>query len=151
MTLASNLMLCVLALGIAAAPRIARADEAAAIRATALDYIDGWYDGDAARMERALHPELVKRIVRSDPKHGQSIETMGASGLVLRTRSGGGTTTPKPQRRNEVKVLDVFGDAAVARIDAGEWIDYLQLHRWNGKWVIVNVLWELRPPPAPAK
>ena len=32
-----------------------------AIRGVVLDYIDGWFDGDAVRMERALHPELVKR------------------------------------------------------------------------------------------
>jgi hypothetical protein len=120
----------------------------AAIRATALDYIDGWYEGDAARMERALHPELVKRIVRTDPKSGAVwLENMGASLLVRYVRDGGGTKTPKAQRKNEVRVLDVFGDAAVARIDAGAWIDYLQLHKWNGRWVIVNVLWESKPPP----
>jgi hypothetical protein len=33
----------------------------AEIVACALDYYEGWFDGDAARMERALHPELVKR------------------------------------------------------------------------------------------
>jgi len=31
---------------------------------TALDYTEGWYAGDAARMERALHPELAKRMYR---------------------------------------------------------------------------------------
>jgi len=25
-----------------------------------MDYIEGWYAGDAARMEKALHPELAK-------------------------------------------------------------------------------------------
>src|SRR5262245_52406842 len=39
----------------------------AAIKQTALDYIEGWYEGSAERMERALHPELAKRIVRTDP------------------------------------------------------------------------------------
>lgn len=121
----------------------------AAIRATALDYIDGWYEGDAARMERALHPELVKRIVRTDPKTGAVwLENMGASLLVRYVREGGGTKTPKDKRKNEVRVLDVFGDAAVVRIDAGAWIDYLQVHKWNGKWVIVNVLWESKPQPS---
>jgi len=33
-------------------------DESAAITKTALDYIEGWYAGDDARMERVLHPEL---------------------------------------------------------------------------------------------
>ncbi len=36
----------------------------AAIKQTALDYIEGWYEGNAERMERALHPDLAKRIVR---------------------------------------------------------------------------------------
>ena len=35
--------------------------ERAMIVATALDYFEGWFDGDAVRMERALHPELAKR------------------------------------------------------------------------------------------
>jgi len=33
---------------------------------------------------------------------------------------------------------------AVARIDASGWIDYLELAKWRGRWVIVNVLWELK-------
>ena len=33
-----------------------------AIRKPANDYIEGWYTGDAARMEGALHPELAKRM-----------------------------------------------------------------------------------------
>ena len=36
------------------------ADHDAIVRA-ALDYFEGWFDGDAARMERALHPDLAKR------------------------------------------------------------------------------------------
>jgi hypothetical protein len=37
--------------------------DSTAIMATALDYIEGWYTRDAARMERALHPHLVKRFL----------------------------------------------------------------------------------------
>ena len=70
-------------------------DENAAIKKTALDYIEGWYTGDAARMERALHPELAKRMISIDPKTGRSqFNHMGAMTLVQRTRDGGGTKTP---------------------------------------------------------
>lgn len=27
------------------------------------------------------------------------------------------------------------------------WIDYMHLAKWNGRWVIVNVLWENDPRP----
>ena len=58
------------------------ATDSAAIRATALDYIQGWYAADAARMERALHPELAKRIVRSDTLGNYRLDQMSAMSLV---------------------------------------------------------------------
>ena len=62
-----------------------------AITKTALDYIEGWYTGDAARMERALHPELAKRMISTDAKTGRSqFNHMGAMALVQHTRDGGG-------------------------------------------------------------
>jgi hypothetical protein len=119
--------------------------DSAAIRQAALDYIEGYYEGDAARMERALHPELAKRIVRTDSLGRSFLSHMGASHLVAGTRAGGGRETPAAQRRTDVSILDIFRGAASARIDAGGWIDYLHLARVDGRWVIVNVLWELRP------
>ena len=60
-----------------------------AIRTTALDYIDGFYTGDAERMERAVHAELAKRIVTVDAASGKShLDQMSAMTLVQRTRAG---------------------------------------------------------------
>ena len=126
------------------------AADSAGIRGAAMDYIEGWYAGDAARMERAVHPELAKRIVMTDPKMGRSlIQTMGAMTLVTSTRFGGGKNTPAERQQKDFTLLDVYQNAAVAKVVASDWIDYLQLARWNGRWVIVNVLWELKPKPAP--
>jgi len=126
--------------------RAQTAADSAGIRQAALDYIEGWYAGDADRMARAVHPELAKRIVRTDPKTSRSsLGQMGAMTLVNSTRMGGGKQTPEAQRRKDVRILDIFQGAAVARVDASSWVDYLELGKWNGQWVIVNVLWELRP------
>jgi hypothetical protein len=121
------------------------ASDSMAIRQAALDYIEGWYQGDASRMERALHPELVKRIVRADSSGGDWISSMGASQLIAGTRGGFGREVPAEQQKTDVTILDVFQNSASARIDAGQWIDYLHLARVNGRWVIVNVLWEMLP------
>ena len=119
-------------------------DDHAAIEATVRDYVDGWYAGDAARMERALHPDLAKRIVRS--REGQSqLQHMTAEQLVEATRSGYGRQTPEDQRQMDVTILDIYRGAAVVKIVAREWIDYLQVAKYNDRWVIVNVLWELKP------
>jgi hypothetical protein len=131
----------------AAAPAPAAAQSAAdtaGIRQAALDYIEGWYSGDGDRMARALHPELAKRIMNADSTGRVWVRDMTASELIRGTRAGGGTRTPADQRRTDVRVLDVFQNAASARIDAGGWIDYLHLVKWQGRWVILNVLWEIR-------
>jgi hypothetical protein len=119
--------------------------DSAGIRQAALNYIEGWFSGDAARMERALHPRLAKRIVRAAPEGPDQLVETSALELVQQTRRGGGGEIPAERRRTDVRILDVFGNAASARVDAGLWIDYLHLVRWNGDWRIVNVLWELRP------
>jgi Putative lumazine-binding len=122
------------------------ADESAAIRATALDYVEGWYTGDAARMERALHPELAKRIVNTNPQNGRSsLNQQSAMTLVLNTRNGGGKDTPAEQMQKDVVILDVYQNAASVRATMSGWIDYMHMAKWNGRWVIVNVLWELKP------
>ena len=123
-------------------------DESAAIKKTALDYIEGWYAGDAARMEHALHPELAKRMISTDPKTGRSqFNHMGAMTLVQRTRDGGGTKTPADRQLKEVTILDRFNNAGVVKIVASDWIDYLEVAKFNGDWKIINVLWELKPKP----
>ena len=129
-------------------PRTACAQSAAdsaAIRATALDYIDGWYTGDAARMARALHLELAKRIVMTDPQGRSRLGQQSAMTLVQNTQRGGGKDTPADKRRDEVKILDIFQNAASVRVQASSWVDYLHVAKSNGRWVIVNVLWEMEP------
>ena len=136
-------------MGSVAMPNQARgqsAADSAAIRATALDYIEGWYAGDAARMERALHPDLAKRIVGVDERFKRStLNHQSAMTLVQKTRAGGGKDTPVAEQRKEVRILDIFGNTASVRIDASTWIDYLHVVKWNARWVIINVLWENRP------
>lgn len=118
----------------------------AAIRAAALDYIEGWYEGNAERMERALHPDLAKRIVITNPQNNRSrLDQMSALGLIQGTRRGGGKDTPKDKQQKDVTILDKFENAASVKIVASDWIDYLHLAKFNGRWLIVNVLWELKP------
>jgi uncharacterized protein (DUF2267 family) len=123
------------------------AADSAAITRAALDYIEGWYAGDAARMERALHPELAKRMVYRPAKAGArpQLDQQSAMTLVQGTRAGGGKDTPKDKQQKDVAILDIYRNAASAKIVASGWIDYLHLVRSEGGWQIINVLWELKP------
>jgi len=98
-------------------------------------------------MERAVQPELAKRIVRTNEQGHSQLGQMSAMTLVQGTRAGGGKDTPVADRHKDVTILDIYQNAASAKIYASGWVDYLHLAKWNGRWVIVNVLWELHPAP----
>src|SRR5258708_17754686 len=69
-----------------------------AIKQTALDYIEGWYEGNPERMERALSPDLAKRIVMTNPQGKSQLQQMSAMGLVQNVKRGGGKDTPKERQ-----------------------------------------------------
>jgi hypothetical protein len=133
-----------LAAAFAAPARAQTAADSAAIRATALDYAEGWYTGSAERMGRSLHPRVAKRI--SMQRNGAwTLDEMTAEELARAAGSGGGTRTPQAQRQADVQILDVFGSVASVRVTMSGWIDYMHMARVDGRWQIVNVLWELKP------
>lgn len=118
--------------------------DSAGIRATASDYIEGWYTADKVRMERALHPHLAKRFLEELPDGSIRLTNTSALELVQQVSAGGGAQVPEGDRRTDIRILDVFQDAASVRVDAHGWIDYMHLAKLNGVWKIVNVLWEIR-------
>lgn len=115
-----------------------------AIRQAALDYIEGWYEANPERMERALHPDLAKRYVTRLPTGKEILQSVSAQAMVEMTRAGGGSKMPKEKQQNEVVVLDIDGDIAAAKTTSAGYVDYLQLAKTNGQWKIVNVLWKPR-------
>jgi hypothetical protein len=84
-------------LAIAGVAQAQTAADSAGIRGAALDYIEGWYEGNSERMERAVHPELAKRIVVVHPQAGESmLRQMTAEELCAWTRTTGSTTSTSP-------------------------------------------------------
>ena len=116
-------------------------DERKAIERTALDYYEGWFDGDAVRMEHALHPQLVKRSLSEDET---TVETISAREMVESTAAGLGLARDpgRAARKIEIHVDHVYGDIATATVTSAVYVDYLQLARTREGWKIVNVLWD---------
>jgi len=111
-----------------------------AIVAVALDYYEGWFEGEPERMERALHPDLVKRSLAED---GMSVETISAREMVEATKGIGLTRDPGVDMRDiEIRVDHVYEDIATVTVTSAVYVDYLQLARTRDGWKIVNVLWD---------
>ena len=115
-------------------------DEVAVVQA-ALDYFEGWFDGDAARMERALHPELAKRSIGQLSSDSERLETITRRQMVDATAAGEGRRRDPGDRRIEVDVEHMSGTIANVTVRSAVYVEYLQLVRTRDGWRIVNALW----------
>jgi hypothetical protein len=115
-----------------------RNDAEVAVVDTVLDYFEGWFDGDAARMERALHPALAKRALAPD---GRSLDETTAAWMVDATGRGVGRDRDPGDRQIDVTVEDIHATIASATVRSTVYREYVHLARTADGWKIVNTLW----------
>jgi hypothetical protein len=123
-----------------------REPDETAIREVARGYLESWLDGDAGRMRSALHPMLAKRgldygpdAAPTDLHHLDTEYMVESAGRGPRSQYG---------RDVEVTILDVADNVASVKVVSEPFVDYLHLARIDGRWRIVNVLYEDRNPRA---
>lgn len=126
----------------------AQAPDEEGVRRAALDYIEGFYEGDPDKLRRGLHPEMVKYgYYRAEPGaayEGMAMSFAEAIAFAERVRSQG--SQPGPDAPKEVILLDVQDQTAAAKIVAWWGTDYLHLARIDGEWKILHVIWQSPPP-----
>jgi hypothetical protein len=123
------------------------ATERDGVRRAALDYLEGFYEGDSAKFVRSVRPD-VRKIGYYTPKDSPKylVEEMSYSELIDYANNfrKKGRTTPASAPR-EVTVGEVNDQTATAKVVAWWGIDYLQLAKYDGKWMIVNIMWQSAP------
>lgn len=125
-------------------------DADALIEEAALDYVDGFYSGEPARLESGLHPSLQKVVVERAPWGGEVLKKMDRHTLIEYTKIYGGKT-PVEARKIEVTNLAVSGNIATVAIDSSGFLDYAHVAKINDEWRIINVLWTPHGPQPPAE
>lgn len=114
------------------------------IRQVALDYIESQHNVEPDQFERAAHPRMVKRTFWTNKKTGKEYlrETFtDAMILLAETYNVNGDKFPANPKK-EVIILDIYDKTASVKLIADEWIDYMHIVKLNGKWQLVNVLWQ---------
>ena len=130
---------------LAAQSATATADRAA-VQQAALDYLEGIYTSDVTRIERSVHPQLTKRGFWRDSATAPwgAQETMTYDQLIALTR----TWNAKRNRDTTIRRVDVFDvldQTATAKVTAMWGIDYLHLAKYDGRWKIINIVWQAHP------
>jgi hypothetical protein len=138
-----------LAAPLTAGPRAQSTDDREAVRQAMLDYVEGIYNVEPARLERSVHPDMVKRgyyrekagdtEFRFSPMTREQLINLAANWNKDRKRPI--DTYPK-----DVTVFDVATQTASGKVTAMWGIDYMHLAKHEGRWKILNIVWQEPPP-----
>ncbi|MEP7341847.1 MAG: nuclear transport factor 2 family protein [Acidobacteriota bacterium] len=122
-------------------------DDREAVRLAVLDYVEGVYNVDPSRIERSVHPELAKRgFWREKGKEGYSNGQMTYAGLIEVAKTWNKSGKLPKDAPKEITIFEVMDQTASAKLVAAWGMDYFHLAKYEGKWKIVNVMWQSLPP-----
>ena len=124
-------------------------EDTLAIKKAISDYVEGWATGNIERIQNAVSPELSKRRVAATGElvfaQDMSRSLLCASALANAKGVRMQDLTPGKELVPEIKILDIDGINASAKTWNAKYgfFDYIHLSKAGGKWMIVNVLWDM--------
>jgi ketosteroid isomerase-like protein len=102
------------------------------------DYFEGWYDGDVERMDRVLHPDLVKRGAGQD---GPDRLRITSKERMLELTALGEGKEDGADRSLDIRVEDATADTASVTVRSAVYHEYVHVVRTPAGWKIANALW----------
>lgn len=114
-----------------------------AIRECALNYLEGWYSADTARMAKALSKDLVKKGFLVHPGTGElTIAPASYEQMLQWTGQKPNQLVENPGIKMEVTIIQVGEHIAMVKTLTPDFMDYLQLAKMEGQWKIYHAIWE---------
>ena len=146
MTNRVKLLFTVAAIAVTASVLAAQDSDRAAVQQAALDYVEGIYQVQPDRIKRSVHPTLVKRGFYKKDASAPYAETPMTYDQLVNLAGSWNKTGNRDVSVKKVDVLDVLDQTAVAKVTASWGIDYMLLGKYEGKWMITQILWQSPPP-----
>lgn len=117
-----------------------------AVRQAAINYIESVYNVNPTLVERSVHPDLAKRGFFLKPAETVYAPlTMTFAQLLELAKNYNKTGRVPKDAPKEVTIFEVSDQTASAKVTASWGIDYLHLAKYEGKWKIINILWQSPP------
>ena len=112
------------------------------------DYADGLYLVQPDRIKKSVHPKLVKKgFWRPKDKTGYNPEeTMTFDQLVDLAAKWNVSGRVGKDAVKKIEVFDVQDQTAIGKLTAVWGTDYFQLAKYDGKWMIIHIVWQSYPP-----
>ena len=137
-----------LALMLSSADLFSQTEDEVAIKECALNYLEGWYSADSARMAKALSPDLAKKgFVKRRGSDQLTVVPASYEQMVQWSGQKPDQMKDNPDIPLKVEIIEVGENIAMVKTTAPDFIDYLQLAKMHGEWKIYHAVWE--PPQGP--
>ena len=120
--------------------------ERKAVEQAVLNYVNGIYDVKPELIKASVHPDLAKYgFWRKQGATEYTGTAMTFEELVeLAGKYNAAGKFPKDARR-EIEILDLMDQTACVKLTALWGVDTMQLAKFDGKWMIRNVMWQSHP------
>lgn len=129
---------------LAVAPtQAAASDDEDGVRQAILDYVEGVYEVAPERIRRSVHPDLHKfgyYRPSADEDHRKSPMTFQQLVELAATYNVNGRVPADAPK--DIEIFEVLDKTASAKLTAHWGVDYFHLAKVDGKWMIVQVLWQ---------
>jgi hypothetical protein len=120
-------------------------DQKKGIEQAVLNYVGAIYDMKPELIDESVSPKLQKLgYMPADDGSGLTEDWMSFDQLreLAATLNKDGMFDPATSPR-DVEILHHTDTIANVKLDAAWGIDYIHLTRHSGKWMIINVIWEM--------
>lgn len=130
---------------ISAQQNIKYSEDYKGVHAAIFDYVEGLYLVDSTRIARSVHPDLRKRGYWYNTKKAAYVDNLDMTYQQLKNlaaswnKNGGNANDESPKI---IEIYDINDRTASAKLTAEWGIDYFHLAKLDGKWYIMNVLWQ---------
>jgi hypothetical protein len=125
------------------------ADDREAVRQAMLDYVEGIYAVQPERIERSVHPDMIKRgYYKRDAGDADFVFAPMTRAQLIDlaanwNKDGDRANAASPK---DAIVYEVLNQTASGKVVAEWGIDYMHLAKHEGRWKIINILWQEPPP-----
>lgn len=123
-------------------------EEKKQVEAAILDYVNGLYLADSSLIHRSVHPELSKSgyyFKGKDKTYSGKLDMSFEQLVKLSASWNKDGKSANEQSPKEITVYEVLDKTASGKLVAEWGIDYFHLAKLDGKWYIMNVLWQSPP------
>ena len=116
-----------------------------AIEKTAMNYIEGFYEGDESKLKAVLQTDLQKFGFwkgKDSDEYKFAGQMTFEKAIAMANDVKAKKNFAKPDAPKKVELINSTNKIAIVKVTAYWGVDYMMLSKNNDKWMIAQILWE---------